>query len=120
MRHWRRRMGSMASARLKIRRTSGPRSRKRLRSSSEANRHSWMWFHSRDRKEVDMKTAGLLSFIAMFICLQVSAQTNGNAENGKRLFMKKNCYYCHGTAGQGGRDGARIAQTSLAVPALIR
>src|SRR5215467_9970773 len=67
-----------------------------------------------------MKTAGLLSVMAMFICIQLSAQTNGNAENGKRLFMKKNCYYCHGTAGQGGRDGARIAQTSLAVPAQIR
>jgi mono/diheme cytochrome c family protein len=67
-----------------------------------------------------MRTVVLLSVIVVFICLQGSAQTNGNAENGKRLFMKKNCYYCHGTAGQGGRDGARIAQTSLAVAALIR
>ena len=33
----------------------------------------------------------------------------GNAENGKQLFMKNTCYYCHGTAGQGGAAGARIA-----------
>ena len=44
----------------------------------------------------------------------------GNAENGKRLFMKQNCYYCHGTSGQGGRDGARIAQTALNLQGVIR
>src|SRR5438105_9703169 len=44
----------------------------------------------------------------------------GNAESGKKLFMKENCYYCHGTAGQGGRDGARIAQTALNVQGMIR
>ena len=48
------------------------------------------------------------------------AQTNGNAEEGKRLFLKHNCYYCHGTAGQGGRDGARIAQTALNLQGLTR
>ncbi len=44
----------------------------------------------------------------------------GSAENGKRLFMKQNCYYCHGTSGQGGRDGARIAQTALNLQGVIR
>jgi mono/diheme cytochrome c family protein len=44
----------------------------------------------------------------------------GNAEKGRQLFMKQNCYYCHGTSGQGGRDGARIAQTALNVQGLIR
>jgi mono/diheme cytochrome c family protein len=44
----------------------------------------------------------------------------GNAEKGKQLFLKQNCYYCHGTAGQGGRDGARIAQTSLNLQGVIR
>ena len=33
----------------------------------------------------------------------------GNAENGKRLYMKQTCYFCHGTAGQGGLAGARVA-----------
>ena len=47
-------------------------------------------------------------------------QVSGNAEEGKRLFMKHNCYYCHGTSGQGGRDGARIAQTALNLQGLTR
>jgi mono/diheme cytochrome c family protein len=33
----------------------------------------------------------------------------GNAENGKRLYMKHTCYFCHGTVGQGGVAGARVA-----------
>jgi len=33
----------------------------------------------------------------------------GSAENGKRLYMKHTCYFCHGTAGQGSLAGARIA-----------
>jgi mono/diheme cytochrome c family protein len=44
----------------------------------------------------------------------------GNVDNGKRLFEKQNCYYCHGTAGQGGRDGARIAATAMTARQLIR
>ena len=48
------------------------------------------------------------------------AAPEGNAASGKQLFEKKTCYYCHGTAGQGGRDGARIAVTAMSVPAFIR
>jgi mono/diheme cytochrome c family protein len=34
----------------------------------------------------------------------------GNAENGKRLFMKDGCYQCHGREGQGSNmSGPRIA-----------
>jgi mono/diheme cytochrome c family protein len=35
----------------------------------------------------------------------------GNVENGKRLFTKMTCYYCHGTEGQGSIAGVgpRIA-----------
>lgn len=44
----------------------------------------------------------------------------GNADKGKQLFMKQNCYYCHGTTGQGGRDGARLTQTSLNLQGVIR
>ena len=35
--------------------------------------------------------------------------TAPNAENGKRLYMKHTCYFCHGTVGQGGLSGARVA-----------
>jgi mono/diheme cytochrome c family protein len=44
----------------------------------------------------------------------------GNATNGKRLFERDGCYQCHGYAGQGGRDGARLAATSMTVPAFVR
>ena len=43
----------------------------------------------------------------------------GNAENGKRLFLRDGCYECHGYAGQGGRDGARIARIGLDAKAMI-
>jgi ubiquinol-cytochrome c reductase cytochrome c subunit len=44
----------------------------------------------------------------------------GNSDKGRELFVKENCYYCHGTVGQGSRDGARIAATSLTVEGMIR
>lgn len=64
----------------------------------------------------------ILLVLAMTLPAVASAQSssNGNAENGKRVFMKQNCYYCHGTTGQGGRDGTRIAQTGLNTQGLIR
>lgn len=50
----------------------------------------------------------------------VFAQTNtGDAVNGKRLVMRNGCYQCHGTVGQGGMAGPRLAQTRLAQAAFI-
>jgi mono/diheme cytochrome c family protein len=46
--------------------------------------------------------------------------TDRNAENGKRLFERDGCYQCHGYAGQGGRDGARIAATAMTAAAFAR
>src|SRR5215813_10580426 len=64
----------------------------------------------------------LLLILSMLAPIAASAQsgTSGNADKGKQLFMKQNCYYCHGTTGQGGRDGARIAQTALNLQGVIR
>src|ERR1044071_8023294 len=61
-------------------------------------------------------------FVLMLMPIAAAGQSApaGNAETGKRLFMKQNCYYCHGTSGQGGRDGARIAQTALNLQGVIR
>ena len=43
----------------------------------------------------------------------------GNAKNGRTLFLKIGCYQCHGTEGQGGAAGPRIAPgPMLAFPAL--
>jgi len=48
---------------------------------------------------------------------QNSAPSPGNVENGKRLFLQKGCYECHGTVGQGG-TGPRLAPRPLALAAL--
>jgi mono/diheme cytochrome c family protein len=39
--------------------------------------------------------------------------STASAENGKKLFLRDGCWECHGYAGQGGRDGARLAETAL-------
>jgi len=44
----------------------------------------------------------------------------GNPEAGKRLYMKKGCYQCHGTVGQGTIAGARIGPPPLNAQGLIR
>ena len=65
----------------------------------------------------------VLVFLLLALPALVIAQTpanSGNAETGKRLFMKQNCYYCHGTTGQGSRDGRRIAQTELNLQGMMR
>jgi mono/diheme cytochrome c family protein len=41
-----------------------------------------------------------LYFIAVLFSAAAWAQS-GNADNGKRLFMRNGCYECHGTVGQG-------------------
>lgn len=67
---------------------------------------------------------GLLVVVMMSVA---SAQTPApaapaeNAANGKRLFMKETCYYCHGTVGQGaGPTGARIGPPTRALAGFIR
>jgi mono/diheme cytochrome c family protein len=67
-----------------------------------------------------MKTIFLIAALGLPAVGMAQSAASGNAENGKRLFLKQNCYYCHGTSGQGGRDGARIAQTALNVQGVIR
>jgi len=44
----------------------------------------------------------------------------GNKDNGKKQFERAGCWECHGYAGQGGRDGARLADTALTVAQLTR
>ncbi|PWU03642.1 MAG: hypothetical protein C5B51_18610 [Terriglobia bacterium] len=57
----------------------------------------------------------LLAWIAMAV-----AQTPaGNAENGKKVFLKQGCARCHGTDGQGGA-GARLAPNPPSTAALIK
>ena len=42
-----------------------------------------------------------------------SAALAASAENGKRVFMQRGCWQCHGTVGQGGAAGPRIAPDPL-------
>src|SRR5690242_18041228 len=61
------------------------------------------------------------SFVALWIgaalYFPLAAQDSGNAENGKKLFLKNGCYECHGTVGQGG-TGPRLAPRPLPASAL--
>jgi mono/diheme cytochrome c family protein len=51
---------------------------------------------------------------------QTPATAAGNADNGKRLYLKHTCYFCHGTAGQGGVAGARLAAVARNPQSFIR
>ena len=51
---------------------------------------------------------------------QQSAAPVNNIENGKKQFVRAGCWECHGYAGQGGRDGARLADTALTTAQLTR
>src|SRR5437016_3867721 len=59
----------------------------------------------------------LLPAVAIFLAGLGAQAQNGNADNGKRLFLKNGCYECHGTVGQGG-TGPRLAPRPLAAAAL--
>jgi mono/diheme cytochrome c family protein len=61
-----------------------------------------------------------LFVLALFLAGIASAQQAGNADEGKKLFARDGCWECHGYAGQGSRDGARIAATVLTEQAFMR
>src|SRR6202521_3591301 len=62
-----------------------------------------------------------LFFAALLLTELVRAQDSaGNAEAGKRLYMKNGCYQCHGTVGQGTIAGARIGPPPLSAQGVIR
>jgi mono/diheme cytochrome c family protein len=44
----------------------------------------------------------------------------GNAEAGKRIYMKNGCFQCHGTVGQGTIAGVRIGPPPLSAQGVIR
>src|SRR5579864_7572099 len=62
----------------------------------------------------------LLTIAAALSPIVAAQNSGGNVENGKRLFVRDGCYECHGYAGQGGRDGARIAATPMSPQSFIR
>jgi mono/diheme cytochrome c family protein len=68
-----------------------------------------------------MKTVILIVIVAAGVTMlaQQPAST-GNIDNGKKVFLRAGCWECHGTVGQGGRDGARLADTALSGAQLTR
>jgi ubiquinol-cytochrome c reductase cytochrome c subunit len=72
--------------------------------------------------------AALLAFGAASVKRASAAQeakspdaSAGNAENGKKLFMKDGCYQCHGREGQGTvMAGPRIAPDPVPFDVLLR
>jgi mono/diheme cytochrome c family protein len=75
------------------------------------------------RSRVSMGLAALLSGM---LVAAVSAQPpagaapSGNADAGRRLFVVKSCYLCHGTEGQGGVPYPRIARIQRGQENFIR
>jgi mono/diheme cytochrome c family protein len=61
-----------------------------------------------------MKT--FLAVLSVLTLTAVAQTKTGDTSNGKRLFMRNGCYQCHGTVGQGGLAGPRLAQTKLTLP----
>ena len=62
-----------------------------------------------------------ICFAALLLPVIALAQdATGNADNGKRIFMKNGCFECHGTVGQGTIAGARIGPPALSAQGVIR
>jgi mono/diheme cytochrome c family protein len=64
-----------------------------------------------------MKNTALLMMLGALGCGLMSAQ---NAENGKKIFVRDGCYQCHGYAGQGTIQGARLGPPVLTAQGMIR
>ena len=62
----------------------------------------------------------LLILLIVPVVIVAQRGSADNPDNGKKLFLKNNCYYCHGTVGQGSRDGARVAAINLTADGMIR
>ena len=60
-----------------------------------------------------MKKPILIVPILVVAAVALAQTKPGDVANGKRIFMRNGCYQCHGTVGQGGVAGARLAQTKL-------
>jgi mono/diheme cytochrome c family protein len=55
----------------------------------------------------------LLPILSMVAAAALAQTKPGDVVNGKQIYMQNGCYQCHGTVGQGGLAGARLAQTKL-------
>src|SRR5579862_856784 len=63
-----------------------------------------------------MKIAGI---VLLLLAAPAAVMAQGNAANGKQLFVKQNCARCHGSDGQGGA-GRRLTPNPPTTEALIK
>ena len=56
--------------------------------------------------------------LAAGLFLGRDAALAASAENGKQVFMRAGCWQCHGTLGQGGAAGPKLAPDPLPLDAL--
>jgi mono/diheme cytochrome c family protein len=54
----------------------------------------------------------LFNVMVVLVLSVTAAKAQGDASNGKQLFMSYNCYACHGFSGQNG-SGARLVPMKL-------
>ena len=59
-----------------------------------------------------------LAALAAGLLLAPGATLAASAENGKQVFMRAGCWQCHGTVGQGGTAGPKLAPDPLPFDAL--
>jgi mono/diheme cytochrome c family protein len=57
----------------------------------------------------------------LLLAIPAQAQTMGDATRGKEIFLRDNCYTCHGTTGAGGGalGGPRLAHAGLTPNAIL-
>jgi len=60
-----------------------------------------------------------MAMLVLALLVGQGAALAASAENGKRMYMKVGCWQCHGTVGQGGIAGPRLAPEPLAYEALV-
>jgi mono/diheme cytochrome c family protein len=60
----------------------------------------------------------MLAALAAGLFLVQGATIAGSAENGRQVFMRAGCWQCHGTVGQGGVTGPKLAPDPLPFEAL--
>jgi mono/diheme cytochrome c family protein len=60
----------------------------------------------------------VLAVLAAGLFLGQGAALAASAENGKQVFMRAGCWQCHGTLGQGGAAGPKLAPDPLPFDAL--
>jgi len=69
-----------------------------------------------------MKIFGCIFALFFPVAFAQSNAPAGDAENGKRLFMRNGCYECHGTVGQGAGANPiapKLAPKPIALAAMI-